>query len=338
MKTILFILLVFASTSFAQPFQWYINQNSPISINKNEDIYFIDDNTGYLTHNDTICSVFKTTDGGINWISIYSSETFFRSITFINDKTGWLGALNKEILLSTTDGGVNWSKVNFIGEEPKGICSLFKLNEQYIFGCGKYTGPPHFIKTTNGGTTWNSYNLSEYATCLIDCYFLNKDSGFVVGGVGDSNFYSCSTVILFTSNGGITWKQVYRNSVNENIAWKIYATDSNFFQVSIQSFKGHDTVEYLTSVNKGQSWSKYSFKCDSPIFESLGICFLNPTTGFVSGIRRNKYRKENGEVYYTTDGGLTWGSNYSLININRFRKINEHCIVATGQQFYKLSY
>lgn len=54
--------------------------------------------------------IYKTTNGGINWILNFSTSNELNKIKFINENSGWSdGGYG---LFKTTNGGVNWNLVN----------------------------------------------------------------------------------------------------------------------------------------------------------------------------------------------------------------------------------
>ncbi len=79
--------------------------------------------------------IYRTTDGGFNWITQYSSPyNNFRAVSFINENTGWAVGSYGSILKTTTGGNV------FISQTSTEIPEKFSLNQNY---------PNPFNPTTN---------------------------------------------------------------------------------------------------------------------------------------------------------------------------------------------
>ncbi|HMQ79850.1 MAG TPA: YCF48-related protein [Ignavibacteria bacterium] len=111
------------------------------------DIYFIDDHTGFFS---TTNQIYKTTNSGINWQSVYDYNNNYYSIEiyaiqFINNNVAYAAITNGKILKST-DSGNTWKMHNTITNS--GFYDLYftDVNTGYIVGSGG-----KIIKTTNGG-------------------------------------------------------------------------------------------------------------------------------------------------------------------------------------------
>jgi len=310
---------------------------SPNSILKLDDFYFINKNTGWVLRGiDSLKIIYKTTDGADTWNSIFENDkNAFRSIGFTDSLNGFVGTLDSNVLMYTTNGGFNWQKKNEIyGNKPKGICGLYVLDSLNIFGCGRYFTPAHFIKSTNGGATWTSKEIDQ-VSLLVDCYFFNDQTGFVVGGKSSENYYEAKTVILFTTNGGESWKENYVGQVSGEICWKIYFVDSMIGFVSVESFnKSSNKLSYLKTIDGGLTWKEYSFIIQ-PGYEALSIIFIDEKTGWVGGMRNLEDGSVSGESYTTTDNGSNWKPNFNYLNVNRFKFMNNN-IYASGKSFYKI--
>ena len=140
MKTIICSLalsLIFSSALFSQTPSWHVLPNAPIAdsgVFRFDDEYFINANTGwivegtpYFTSLDT-GKVFKTTDGGHNWIMAnHSIRTYLRSVGFFDSNTGIIGGIfdSLHILFRTTDGGFSWTDItsSIQGTKPSAICA-----------------------------------------------------------------------------------------------------------------------------------------------------------------------------------------------------------------------
>jgi len=68
-------------------------------------------------------------------------------------------------------------------------------------------GPSYFIKTTDGGENWESYNMDHLARSLIATHFHNEMHGFLIGGTTRDK-ENCRSMVLETIDG---WKILERS-------------------------------------------------------------------------------------------------------------------------------
>src|SRR5208282_2546393 len=97
------------------------------------------------------------------------------------------------VLYETHDGGVTWTNVDGFAEAGmKGLCSIFVLDSNHIYGAGRVRGPAYFIKSEDGGTNWSTLSLTALGVMngIMDIYFQDATNGWVVGM--DTNAYAAS--------------------------------------------------------------------------------------------------------------------------------------------------
>lgn len=325
----LYAMLLFllpASVSFTQTYNWVVaDPNLPIAA-RYDDISFVNPNLGWAVNSSG--QIFKTTDGGNSWTLQLQIKSYFRCVKFADSLNGWAGTLNNsQLLYHTTDGGNHWNLVTNIPTSPvspKRICGLFVVNKNIVYGSGAYDGPAAIIKTTNGGATWKVIDMSSYATNMIDSYFVNKDSGFVVGGspnaIFDPNNGTTKVVILYTSDGGDTWVTRYTGTTTPEWGWKINFPTPNIGYVSVENFH---SASFVKTTNGGVSWTQKNI---SGLDDLEGIGFINQNTGWVAA-----RSVEN----LTTDGGASWQTVDIGSQINRFQFFGDTLGYASGQTIYK---
>lgn len=109
--------ILLKTTDCGVTFQNYFGNFPPSSNGHNGflDIYFVNENTGWVSGNNVDNkNLHKTTNGGYNWV--YQENPVLlggytrqiNGIKFINENTGW-GAASALMLIRTTNGGTNWT-------------------------------------------------------------------------------------------------------------------------------------------------------------------------------------------------------------------------------------
>ena len=173
----------------------FTQQPSGVSDRLN-DVFFINENTGWVVGGDFGTErLFKTTNGGANWEPIpsgYPNKMF--SVYFIDENTGWtVGGPSAPKILKTTNGGTNWILQTSPASTP--LYSVMFADANTGWAVAGYLGGETIIKTTNGGTTWLSQSSNDNRY-LRDCYVINSSKAFAVGQGGK---------LIMTTNGGTNW-------------------------------------------------------------------------------------------------------------------------------------
>ncbi|NOS86065.1 MAG: hypothetical protein HOP31_13060, partial [Ignavibacteria bacterium] len=306
-----FVIVLFSVTSYSQVFQTLPLADTNFS--RFEDIYFVNESTGFVLNYDN--DLYKTTNKGILWTrSFVIGGTQGRCIGMFDANTGIMGADNYPyVLFKTFDGGSHWTDIQGsipLSLPPTGVKAISIVNSTTAIACC----PNLIIKTTNSGESW-SVSYVTNSPFLLDCKFWSADSGFVAG-----------STLMFTSNGGITWKQVYQ---------KQGAIFRNLQFVNRQL--GFCTVDYssqpyvIKTTNGGENWSVLNLPQGIVGSISGGIGFMNEQVGWIGG-----YHHMNPlPCYRTTNGGINWEPAGWGTNLRRFQFVNDSIIYAVGKAVYK---
>ncbi len=304
------------------------------------DAWFLDANEGWVVG--FFGDVFHTGDGGATWEQRHGAaeaESYFRSVTFVSPTLGWVGDFNgfsrpepQRALWETRDGGRTFTNVTskVVGPEPVGLCGLWSVDASTIYGVGRWNGPAVFVRSTDGGDTWQSVSLAPMMTGAVDVYFFDRTRGIVVGGrgVGSSveEQIASRTVILMTDDGGTTWTERYVGSTLGHWAWKISFPTPQVGYVATQGPSPDRTV--LKTTDGGLTWTEQVVTSTEDGFAGTG--FVSESVGWVGG--------EN-VAFETTDGGSTWqrapwadGESF-----NRFRMLAGGGGFAVGRRVFKFT-
>ena len=267
--------------------------------------------------------ILKTTNGGTNWVNVFSpTSRTLRAIHCINPST-ILAAGYDGIFIKSTNGGGDWTS-NFIGSFD--IYSISFINSTTGFMCGE-TGA--VWKTTNAGNNWDGIvvnSLDNYG-----CYFISSTTGYTCGplintqtssikrttdggsnwlqpvnvfGVlksitfyGDQKGWSCGNLgtIARTTNGGATWGTY--SPLNSTI-WlnDIYFSKPEEFGNGTTGWIAADSGKIFVTTNSGVNWAAQS----TPVAVSLSsVQVVGNLFGWAVG--------DNGTILRTTNGGVTIG-------------------------------
>lgn len=151
-------------------------------------------------------SVFRSTDGGVNW-STYSGfpvGTLSQNLKEIEFPTALIGyaAGNRDTIYKTTDGGATWNKLPlpFPGVTPQiTYTDMYALDANTVFLTGNGFPRKVVIKTTDGGATWTDITgniLSFGGPNLNSILMHDANNGYVVSPGG---------TLFKTNNGGANW-------------------------------------------------------------------------------------------------------------------------------------
>jgi len=327
MRFLLGALVVLAGVSAAAAAPvWRTLPDAPIAgAGRHDDVFFHNEDIGWVCNLNG--EIWKTTNGGLTWVAVLDTLEAFRCITFVDSLRGWAGSLySVNLLWETFDGGETWSVVpNIPNPRPAGLCGMWPVNANVVYGVSRYDGTPTLIKTIDGGATWQSLDMSAYASTLIDCYFVSADSGFAVGGIGA--FQSdVQSRVLSTGDGGATWSVRWTGPRLREWGWKISFPTPTVGYVSLESSNGYHYV--LKSTDGGTTWSD-SYYGSGSAYREQGIGFATPTLGWLGGSA--SLARE------TTDGGITWNPTDWGVQLNRVFMLSDTLGYAVGASVYKYS-
>ena len=123
-----------------------------------------------------------------------------------------------------------------------------------IYGVGRVRGPAYFIKTEDGGQNWISIDMSQHSASLIDLFFFNRDTGFVVGATSVDHEVS-NAIVLKTNDGGQNWETMIITSRYGEKAWKINFPSKNIGYVSLQ--RNYEApIYFIKTVDGGELWEE----------------------------------------------------------------------------------
>ena len=276
---ILGIVLVLSLTaSIASNAQWN-QQLSNVSDNL-MDVYFSDNNTGFVTAQ-AMPYLLKTIDGGSSWNKINIPSDGNNALWFINSNVGYVAGASLPVLMKTTDGGLTWTMTDTgTGVEAYDIC--FSTSDTGII-TGGYNTLGRIIRTTDAGSTWNV--VFNTFLPILSVSFSTANTGYAVGMAG---------VITKTTDAGATWTQLI-SITNKNLASVFFIPNTT---VGYAAGEG-----VILKTMDGENWTNITPPNAGILFS---VYFTDVNTGYAAG--------QYGSIYSTNDGGSTWILNQYNIN------------------------
>lgn len=180
---------------------------------------------------------------------------------------------------------------------------------------GYILGERFFLRTHDGGVTWNIYQFPTQQK-LRDMFFLDKKFGYACG----------DRVILKTRSGGMTWNIVH---YAEGVFPAVY-TSMYFHNFDTGLVVGKCFPRILLTTNGGQNWN-CQFNSNLEIAYLTSIHFPSEKIGYAVGIELYHglgIEEYNAECIKTIDGGETWNmtDNSSFIDIVKFDDFYPHVV------------
>lgn len=181
--------------------------------------------------------VFKTNDGGQNWVNIYTKIGVppIHEMFFVNQDTGFISGDRfgvSEYLEVTYDGGGNWTRIRTF---PNNFDHLHFIDTQLGFGISTLG----LYKTSDGGFTWEKDSILN-SRDLIGLSFPSDSTAFVLERNG---------LVFKTSDQGNSWDTLSVH--NDDI--RTFA-----FQDEMNGFVTADFGKYFYTTDGGDTWTERS--------------------------------------------------------------------------------
>ncbi len=277
-------------------------------------IYFITNETGFLTNN---YSIYKTSNGGVNWMQ-FPCDGEMNGIHFINNNTGFafshvfvppFSAWSR--IYRTNNGGDSWSvlielgpsleSIKFISNDTGYAVYNSKVVKSINGGVSWFnvlntrdaaevkTLAPNIIysgsyKSTNGGANWTFFKTRVQS--IKSVLYLNENTGFIVGGSGAGILKTTdggeiiSAINPISSNipEGFSLKQNCPNPFNPTTKINFDLKNSAFAMLRVFDITGR---EVRTLVNEKLSTGSYSYDFNAVELPSGVYFYQLQADGFI---------------------------------------------------------
>ncbi|HAD98076.1 MAG TPA: hypothetical protein DCG19_11765 [Cryomorphaceae bacterium] len=219
--------------------------------------------------------IYRSSDGGQNWDTVFTSRYYLRSIEWLNDSVAFCGSLDSSVF-RTTDGGATWTDITSnLPRVPKGICGM-DVRGNTVYMAGNFFNDGYIFYSSDGGQSFQESSFNGVPpSSLVDINFISTDTGFACGGLRWNNFSSATATLYRTVDGGQNWDEIFRDydTLNTNLGWKIFH-DGNYMLMSMER---NTAGRFLLSKDRGTTWDTVGIHGLSN-GEVQGIGLLHPDT------------------------------------------------------------
>ncbi|HUM47120.1 MAG TPA: hypothetical protein PLD84_09335, partial [Chitinophagales bacterium] len=255
------------------------------------------------------------------WIPVYQDmNAQFYDGAFPTDNTGYVAASDNgaAFVLRTKDGGITWDKKHIPGWGFIDKMVMIDSVSGYLIKGGV---PGKILKTNDGFNTYTGYN-TDTSFIVQAISLLNDSTGFylnnaarlrkfknngaafihVIDTLADgqnlqfinahTGYLDTGNGLLMTTDGGVNW-----NFINNDLGF--YCVKFNFAD-SLSGYFSDFTTIYKTNDGGVTFSQQYSFSNVYSFAVNGNFCMAANDTG---------------NVAYTNDGGLTWQTEITGINL-----------------------
>jgi photosystem II stability/assembly factor-like uncharacterized protein len=213
----------------------------------------------------------------------------------IDQNTAWLVGYSQG-LYKTTDGGMNW--IEKLHADPT---SINANDVSFINALTGFVGCDHghLLKTTDGGETWQQFNMPDTTYAITQLHFFDSNLGFVLSTSGKVG------IIYKTTDGGTNW--ITTATISGSTAWYLYSMD--FSSPTSGIVVGNSANLYYTT--DGTNWNKapnvtFPITINYSRTDQYSVKFISPTSAISCGWGSVALGFQPTIFLKTTDAGATW--------------------------------
>lgn len=273
---------------------WFL-QSSPVLPSLN-DVCTVGETNVWVAGSDG--TILHAADGGAEGFRSFvhqpsGTDRPLYSIGFFDSSFGL--AAGSHVLLRTTDGGQHWSQA---GDSIQLSLRGIHFGES---GRAWVNDGETVLHSDDRGLTWDTVHVPVRTDERVnDVHFVDVNNGWAVG---DYREYQCSGwycalssaigLIWSTTDGGQTWQR-HAESVSAPLNGVTFADSRHGWTIGY-GIPGM----VMRTTDCGSMWDTIVTNYVHPLESRLtDVCFIDSANGWMVG--------EEGAVYGTADGGLTW--------------------------------
>lgn len=268
--------------------------------------------------------VFRTTDGGVNWLPVTGIPSNAPPLSsFGNVSTTWWVPLDGLGIYKSTDNGVNWAPDTTLNGLPWHM-RFFFAGPGGTWWAATYAG---IYKSTDNGANW-----TKVSTGLPNGHAVNL-AAYVpsLASLPPENVYAPAETVYKSTDGGSTWA-VSDTGLNGKLTHRaggmtVDPNDPNTIYVS--------TVNYgiYKSTNAGANWAPVNAGLPSNLVNGTPDFRIAPSNsqvlyaGFDTGLG----------IFKSTNGGTSWTDVSTNLPIGDARFVNRPAVHPTNPDIVYIS-
>jgi len=189
--------------------------------------------------------IFKSTDTGMTWTNLRNGDSIWDIAVDPFDSTHILAVAYEEGLIASHDGGNTWTNISSHLPTPSSFAVIvgvhFHPQQQGTIFVAAYSGGVGFMRSSDGGTTFASYNSGLSTTQVGGCVAINPQNPqilLIADGAG----------LATSSNGGNTWVET-ASSVSCPFSVDAKSNPPTIYAANVTSFNGVKSIDF------GKTWT-----------------------------------------------------------------------------------
>ena len=261
------------------------------SYNDVKSIAFANSNTGIVVGRHT--GVFRTTNGGVNWIKFSNaadSSRIYYSVTYAGANR-FVYAGDGGIIYRSINNGSSFTRISKSFTDETINCVSF-INSLTGIACGNNGA---FFKTINGGTNWTQQTCPN-AGNILKVRLFDINTGFAVATNGR---------IYKTTDGGNLWNLIYFDSLANGWGTADIPDNQTLFVTG-----GYCKHAGAKTTNGGTSWDTVYVSCECgppPIPTGCTtqdkVTMASKSIYFIAGYQSDPHMSGNPYVSFSFGGG-----------------------------------
>ena len=258
------------------------------------------DSSGNLFTTTSQGKIFRSSDNGVNWQSLYQSSLFlFPKLNVIsNEEIFAFGTVNQ--IIYSSDSGNNW-ELRGTGIKPfDDVLTIIRTQTGKLLSgaktdCLSCDGGGIYSSTDNG-LTWVFVDL------------LNNYINSIITGFGNKIFAAAYNGVYLSTNDGVSWQLKNSGMLSYDFIKYLTIDANNILYAATEMYSG----QMYKSTDQGETW----VQCNTglPNDEVSGLECSNNTV-FVS--------YKNAGIYRSTNAGVNWELTSSQIPNFEFNALSK---------------